>query len=371
MSSPHEPGPPIGAGQAHAKASAADPGTPTGGGLVAGLRRRVEPVVRLVTTLVDRWEGTRAARANARFGTAGGGLLTGGIAYSTLFSVFAALTIGYSAFLSVLGRDSALRQNVLDALASNLPGLIDTGDGKGLLRPDDLRFSPALSVTGIVAGVVLLVSATSALSSLRAAVRAMFDAQKLPQNALLGKLRDLAGFVGMALAVLVAAALTLAVTSAADRLLALTGISQDAGTVVRVLGLGVAFVVDAATFMLIVWVLAAQRPRWKDLLGGSLIAATGLGLLRVAGTAVVARGADRNALLASFTVVVTLLVWVNVMARVVLLAAAWTADPPRPAPVVPGDGTSAAPGGTALVAGTAAEGRPARTAKAGTLRRRA
>lgn len=356
MSSPHEPGPPIGAGQAHTKASATDHETPAGAGLVARLRRRAEPVVRLVTTLVDRWNDTRAARANARFGTAGGGLLTGGIAYSTLFSVFAGLTIGYSAFMSLLGRDSELRQNVLDAIAANLPGLIDTGDGKGLLRPDDLRFSPGLSLTGVVAGIVLLVSATSALSSLRAAVRAMFDAQRLPQNALLGKLRDLAGFVGMALAVLVAAALTLAVTSAADWLLALTGISQDTGTVVRVLGLGVAFVVDAATFMLIVWVLAAQRPRWKDLLGGSLIAAAGLGVLRAAGTAVVARGADRNALLASFTVVVTLLVWVNVMARVVLLAAAWTADPPRLVTAEPADDESAAPSGTALSTGSVAAG---------------
>jgi membrane protein len=32
--------------------------------------------------------------------------------------------------------------------------------------------------------------------------------------------------------------------------------------------------------------------------------------------------------LASFAVIVTLLVWINLIARIVLLAAAWTADPP-------------------------------------------
>jgi membrane protein len=38
--------------------------------------------------------------------------------------------------------------------------------------------------------------------------------------------------------------------------------------------------------------------------------------------------------LASFAAVVTLLVWINLIARIVLLAAAWTADPPAlpPAP---------------------------------------
>ena len=44
------------------------------------------------------WRVTRPARALARFGSAGGGLLTGGIAYATLFSLFAALTLGWTVF---------------------------------------------------------------------------------------------------------------------------------------------------------------------------------------------------------------------------------------------------------------------------------
>lgn len=48
----------------------------------------------------------------------------------------------------------------------------------------------------------------------------------------------------------------------------------------------------------------------------------------------VAGSATKNPVLASFAVVVTLLVWVNLIARIVLLAAAWTANPPpQPSPV--------------------------------------
>ena len=52
--------------------------------------------------------------------------------------------------------------------------------------------------------------------------------------------------------------------------------------------------------------------------------------LRLLGTSVVAGSAESNAVLAGFTVLVSLLVWINLLAPVVLLAAAWTADPPMP-----------------------------------------
>jgi membrane protein len=274
------------------------------------------------------WQRTRPGRANARFGSAGGGVLSGGIAYSALFSLFAALTIGFTILMAVLGGNDALRQRVIDTLAASLPGLIDTGDGQGLVQPSDLVLTVGLNVTGLIAVVVLLVSATGCMASLRAAVRAMFGASGLPSNAVFGKLRELAGLAGMAVAVLVSAVLTVAVTSAADWLLGLAGLSDGTGLLVQVLGTAVAFVVDGATFALIVVVLAGLRPPGRDLVAGSLIAAVGIGAVRLLGTSVVAGSAGKNALLASFAVIVTLLVWVNLLARIVLLAAAWTADPP-------------------------------------------
>ena len=298
-------------------------------------RRRWKPgvagLVERVQALLAWWQGTRPARANARFGRAGGGVLTGGIAYTALFSVFAGLTIGYTAFMAVLGNNAELRDTVLRTIAESLPGLVDTGDGRGLLEPDDLEMSTSLSVAGLIAFGVLLFTATSATAALRTAVRAMFGAHDAV-TLVAGKLRELGGFVGIALAVLLSAVLGLAVTAVADRVLDVFGIADTSGVVLRVVGVLVAFVVDALVFVMVVRVLAGQDPPRRDLLGGAAIAATGLGVVRLLGTSVVAGSVQRNPVLASFAIVVVLLLWINLIARIVLLAAAWTANPPAPDP---------------------------------------
>jgi membrane protein len=319
---------PVGAGSAHvASASTAE----VAAGVGRARSRGLGAVLVRVKAVLAWWQRTRAARANARFGAAGGGVLTGGIAYSALFSVFAGLTIGYTVFMAVLGGNAGLRRDVLATLSGSLPGLIDSGDGKGLLKPSDLVVSAGLNIAGLIAVVVLLLSATACMAALRTAVRAMFAARRPAGNVLTSKLRELAGFAGMTLAVLVSAVLSIVVTTAAGWLLALVGLGDSSGVVVRIVGFAVAFVVDAAIFVLLVVVLADQHPARRDLRGGALIAAVGIGVVRVLGTTVVAGSAGRNALLASFAVLVTLLIWINLIARIVLLAAAWTADPPQPA----------------------------------------
>ena len=282
------------------------------------------------------WRATRPARALARFGSAGGGLLTGGIAYATLFSIFAALTLGWTVFAAVLGRHEALRSTVVQTIDRTLPGLVDArGDGSGLIDPSQIRLSPSLSVAGVVAIVTLLLSAVSAVSALRTAVRAMLGAEDRP-NAVVGKLHELAGFVGIAVSVLVSAVLTLGLTTITDRLAGWVGHPGVAGPTTRVLGVLIAFVVDAATFVLVVRVLAGQKPPWRDLAGGAAIAGVGLGVLRLLGTSAVSGSLRSSKALVPFALIVVLLAWVNLMARIVLTAAAWTANPPLPpAPAPP------------------------------------
>lgn len=327
------PAEPRGAGQAHASVSSADD-------VAAGNRRdigaRVYPggaagLVARAKALLAWWQQTRAARANARFGAAGGGVLTGGIAYATIFSLFAGLTIGYTVFMAVLGNNAELRSTVLTTIDANLPGLVKTSSrDDGIVDPDTLVLSTGVGIAGVVAVVVLVVSAISAMAALRTAVRAMFADTGPGGNVVASKLRELGGFAGIALAILLSAVLSIATTTAADWALGALGLegSTAASWVLRAVGVLVAFVVDAGTFWMVVVLLGGQRPAWRDLRQGMLVAAVGLGVVRVLGTSVVSGSARTNAVLASFAVIVTLLVWVNLIARVVLLAAAWTADPP-------------------------------------------
>src|SRR4051794_23434630 len=313
-------GPAAGAEAAHARAvvTAPDPAEPAPRRSLVGRAK----------ALFAWWNHTRPARANARFGAHGGGVLTGGIAYAALFSVFAALTIGYTVFMAVLGGNDELRQKVLDAVNAYLPGLVDTGDGQGVISPDSLTLSHGLTIAGIVAVVVLLLSAIAAMAALRTAVRAMFADAGPAGNVVLGKARELGGFAGMLVAVLFSALATTGVATAASWILDALGWGGATSFVLRGLGILVAFVIDAAMFLLIVKVLAGENPPWRDLRWGAVIAAVGIGVVRILGTSVVAGSVNKNPLFASVAVIVTLLVWINLIARIVLLAAAWTADPP-------------------------------------------
>ncbi|QCB94335.1 YihY/virulence factor BrkB family protein [Cellulomonas shaoxiangyii] len=342
--------PAAGSGEAHVAAAAAAPDPVTAPRWAPGFRG----LVARGQALLAWWNHTRAGRTVARFGRTGGAVLSGGIAYAALFSVFAGLALGYTVFMALLGRNAELRATVLDTIASSLPGLLDTGDGKGLLRPDQLELSTGLSVAGLVAVVVLVFTGIRAIAALRTGVQAMFGVYRA-DTLVVGKLRELGGFVGVGVAVLVTALVGLGVTTAADWLMGLVGWDDRSGIVVRVLGVAVAFVMDATLFVLIVRALAGQAPPRRDLLGGAAIAAAGLGVVRLLGTTAVSGSVQDNPVLASFAVVAVLLLWVNLIARIVLLAAAWTADPPYVDPNAQADEDAAA---AAAAAAASAASRP-------------
>lgn len=256
--------------------------------------------------------------------------MAGGIAYSTLFSAIAGLALSYTAFMAVLGGNEELRESLLDSIDAALPGMLDMGDGQGLLDPDALLLSTSGGAAGTVAAVVLLVSALAAMGALRRSIRAMFGVVVPPESAALGKVRDLAGFVIIAVATLSSAALGIAVTAAGDRVFGWLGISSGGGQFgVRIGGLLAAVVVDAGVVVLGVRVLAGVRAPLRDLLTGALLAGLATGVVRFLGAAGV-RGAGVDPLLASFAAIVAVLVWFNVVARVVLLASAYIANPPEP-----------------------------------------
>ncbi|MFJ3408253.1 YihY/virulence factor BrkB family protein [Promicromonospora sp. NPDC090134] len=278
-----------------------------------------------------RWEATRPGRALTRFNTANGAVLSGGMAYAALFSLFAALAIGYTVFVRVLGGDADLRAAVLDQIDTWIPGLVDTGSG-GVLSPTDLVISTGLSWTSAVAALVLLWSATNFMGALRTSVQAMFGETDGHGNPVTDRLRQLFGFVLLGVGVLVTAAASVAVSAAVPWTLESLGL--DGGAVsfaVRVGGALVTLALDAIVVAAVVRYVGGVRPAWRDLLLGSLAVGVVAGALRYLGTEVISNAAARNALLASFAVVVTILVLVNLLARVLLMACAWMADPEPPA----------------------------------------
>ncbi|MEV0891319.1 YhjD/YihY/BrkB family envelope integrity protein [Promicromonospora sp. NPDC050262] len=272
------------------------------------------------------WEATRAGRALNRYNTANGSVLSGGMAFAALFSLFAALAIGYTVFVRVLGGDNDLRVAVLAQVDDWVPGLVDTGSG-GVLTPSDLVLSTGLSWTSVVAAVVLLWSATGFMGALRSSVRAMFGLTESTGNPVTERLRQLLGFVLLGAGVLLAAAASVAASAAVPWVLESLGL--DGGVVsfaVRAGGMAVTLALDVAVVAAVVRYVGGVRVPRRDLLLGALAVGVVSGALRYLGTEVITSAASRNALLASFAVVATVLILVNILARVLLLASAWMSE---------------------------------------------
>ncbi len=291
-----------------------------------------EGLVDRAKLLFEWYKSTRLGRTMARVGTAKGNLLAGGIAYAALFSLFAALAIGWTIFMAVLGDDEQLRGQLIDTVNRSLPGILDDGSGNGMLRPEDLVQDTALNLTSIIAFLVLLWSAIATMTALKASIRRMFGVVSLPENFVLKKLRDLLGFLVLAVATLVTSVASLAANSLGTLVFDWLGIDGPftafllrAGTFL--LGAAVDFAVFVFLFR---WFAGLRVPR-RDLLMGAALGGFATAVIRVLGTSVV--GASDNPLLASATALVTILLWVNLVSRVALIVAAFTANPP--APVVP------------------------------------
>lgn len=282
-------------------------------------------MVRALRELWQRWQESRPGRTLTRYTERGGNVLCGGMAYTALFSLFAALTIGYTAFSAVLGRDAELQEAALAQVDQWVPGLIDTGSG-GVIQPDDLLLTSAFNLTSVIAAVVLLWTATRFMGALRVAVRSMFDLADDGPNVVVARLLQLGGFLLLLAGVLVGAAVGVAVSTAAPWLLDLIGLGGASRVVVQTLGPVAGVVVDAAVVAGVIRYVAGVRIPRRELVTTALAVGVATGLLRWAGSSLIVELASRNALLAGFAVLASVLILVNLVARVLLLSCAWAAE---------------------------------------------
>lgn len=261
-------------------------------------------------------------------------MLSGGIAYSGIFSITAGLTIAITMFMAVLGQNDDLRETVFAGVNDAVPGILQTANTPdGLINPNSLILDTALNAASIVAAGALLWTALSVMHALKMSLRAMFGIAKLPESFIVLKARDLVAFVGLAVGVLVGSVLTSAAGTLGSIALEFVGIDGDlARWLIRIGSLTVAFIVDFAVIVLLFRFTAGARPLRRDLIMGAALGALGTSVVRFLGTSVIGSVSD-NPVLAPFVAIATLLLWLNFVARILLIAAAFTANPPPPTKV--------------------------------------
>lgn len=280
----------------------------------------------------DRAKDTRIGRSVAWYGATRGTLLCGGIAYAAIFSFGAALVIGFSLFSATIGGNAELRAAVLEQLDTWLPGLIATGprDNGAQLVLGDFVLIDAVNPASIGAAVVFLFTAIGFMRALRIGVRAMFDVPAGEESLVLSKVWELIGFAILGSMILTSAAASVVAQAVNREVEQLIGTSAVVRALLTTGTAAVGVVLDALLVFLVIRVVAHVRPeRTRDLVLGCLTAGLVASGLRWLGTSLVAETATRNVLLASFAALATVLVLVNLVARVLLLVCAWMHDPAR------------------------------------------
>lgn len=265
---------------------------------------------------------TRLWRAWKRYGDARGNLLAGGVTYFAFFSIFPAVALAFTVFGVLLQDNPQWLDQIRDYLAETLPGFIKEGD-EGLI-PLEAPSGNTLTITGLVGLAGLLWAGLGWLGALRDGIRAIFDAEGAPGNFVTAKLRDLGVLVLLGLAIVVSAAVTGIAGAATSWIAEQVGLAGQAW-LLSLIAFVVGAVLDGLVVMVMLRLLSGVHVPWRGLIGGAVVGGVGLTLLKVLGTSLIA-GTTSNPLFASIALVVGLLAWLNFMSRIVLLAAAWTAN---------------------------------------------
>jgi membrane protein len=279
--------------------------------------------------LINRVQASLPARAWKRYGQARGGVLAGGMAYVAFFSLFPALAIGFTVFGLVV-HDDDMKSRVIEAVNKGIgtPIIMKLdGTGGGVVDLNTLTESSKLTIAAIVGLVGFLLTGLGWLDAMREGIRAMFGQGSLEANVVKTKLRDLFLLVSIGLVLLVSAIGGVAVSSVTGTLLGWVGLdsgSTPGRLVLGAVGTLVVLAVDVMVFLLIFRLLSGVHVPRHDYWDAALFGGIGLGVLKLF-AGVLLGSAGHNKFLATAGVLLGLLVWLNLVSRLTLVAAAWGA----------------------------------------------
>lgn len=288
--------------------------------------------------VVDRVKGTlrrqrarrpwldHVIRAYQQYKAANGDHLAAAITYFSFLAIFPLILLAASVTGFVLANNEGLRQKLLDAITKNVPGSLgDTLSG---------------SVGSIIAnkgsiGIIALAGVAYAglgwVGNLRKGVQIVWACERTEEKFLKAKLGDALVLVGLGLGIVLSLALTsggTALSKVVIEALSLDGI-PGMGTLIAVVGILLALAADTLLFTWLFVRLPRRPVRYETVLRGALIAAVGYEVLKVGGATYIA-GVAKNPTYGSFAAAVGLLIWIDLVSRFLLLAAAWTATGKQP-----------------------------------------
>jgi membrane protein len=293
------------------------------------LRERLDQPIDKATRLTRRTLAWFPIRVWRHFLQHNGFLLAAGISYQSLFAIFGVIYLAFAIVGLWLGGSADAIQALIDLINHYIPDIISED---GLVKPEQVdevaqQSSGLLTITGTIAGVVVIWTAIGFITYARRAVRDTFGLPFDRRSYVLLKARDLLAAVVFGVALLVGALLSSLATGAIDLLFSLLGWSSESEwfrLLGRLLSLTVAFVINAVALAAMFRFLTGASLQWQRIWSGSVLGGAAMVVLQVAAGFLFVY-TPSNPLLATFAIFIGFLLWFRLNGIVILVAGAWIA----------------------------------------------
>lgn len=279
-------------------------------------------------------------RTYQRYQTDNGDRLAAAVTFYWFLSLFPILLVAIAILGFALGADA--RTQVVDGLHGYLPDTLSATIGTVV--------ATSKGKAGVIGLAGLLLSGLGWIDALREAIRTIWHLTGSAGNIITRKLFDIGVLIGLFAVIAASVVVSGAATASTGAVLTFLGVTHTTGVGVltQVLGYAIGGAVDTVLFLYLFTRLARVRSPLRRVLGGALFGAVAFELVKFVGAFYVARTTSKGeATYGTFAVVVGLLLFLNLISRVILLAAAFTVTAPYDSDVAP-SGTAGAEQGGAL-----------------------
>jgi membrane protein len=272
-----------------------------------------------------RLNTNRAMRSFQHYSRQHGPLLSAGIGFNMFFSVTGLLTTGFAVAGIVLGGNPVLEDAVIRSVASAAPGLLQVNGGEGLVDPETLLNPSGLGWTALIAAVVTIFTSLGWIASVREGLRGVMQEGPLQRNAVVQKLVDAGTLLLLGVILVVSAGASLVFGTAADWFFELLRLDEAvAGPIAAVVKIVVPLLLNCTTAAVLFRIAGGLELGRRAFVEGVLLAGAGTMVLQLFSTELLAR-AGNNPVLASFAIIIGLLIWFNLVSQVYLVSASWSA----------------------------------------------
>jgi membrane protein len=282
-----------------------------------------------VERLKSSWRGLRSAHSSVdvassswtRLGETNGNLYAGAITYFSFLALFPLLLLAASVTGYVLYNDPGLQRSLFSHITDAIPGSFGTTVKDSVQKSINNRTG-----VGLVGLVGVLLTGLGWIGNLRQALDAVWGRKPPKRNFLTSRLSNLFVLIGLGLGIVVSLGLTVIGTSLTSQILSTLGLDSLPGSTIllKVVGIAVAALADVIIFWWVLVKIPEQNVERSVAFRGALMASVGFEVLKIVGTYTIAHTAN-SPTAGPFASILAVLIWIQLVARFMLFACAWTA----------------------------------------------